>query len=286
VVAPGTSVVSTYFCSGNAKTCLATGPLCRTATGDIQRQNYYRFDVGTSVASAVATGALALVLERYKTTYKVDLANSPPLPSTLRAVMIHTARDLQVGSGGAQPAAGPDFGTGWGFIDAKAAARIVAQKRLLTDSLDKTCAKARYAFELKDVGRGPLRVTLAWDDFPADPALADDAPKLVNDLDLMLTDPNGNHHLPWQLDQQIKYADPDAECGTAATVTREFKPVPKPGTPPPARIGRDHLNNVEVVDVAVPIAGTWVVTVTGFNVPQGPQEFSLVGQHFRHPKAR
>ena len=289
VVAPGTFLVTTSFCSNHPDFCAPVGPLCSNATGPIQRQSFYEAATGTSISSAAATGALALVLERYRKIYKVDLARNPPPPSTLRAVMIHAARDLQVSSGDPQPSAGPDFTTGWGFIDVKAAARIVARKHLLNDSLEATCSKVEYTFEVKDVGKGPLRVTLAWDDFPGDPALADDAPKLVNDLDLVLTDPNQNRHLPWQLDQRPKYVDPEAKCGTTVTVDREFKPQPRDGAPvapPAAKLGRDHLNNVEVVDVPVPVPGIWTATVTAFNLPEGPQQFSLVGQRFRRLERR
>ena len=42
----------------------------------------------------------------------------------------------------------------------------------------------------------------------------------------------------------------------------------------------DHLNNVEVVDAPFR-PGKWQVQVSGFNIPQGPQSFSLVGFSFR-----
>lgn len=40
--------------------------------------------------------------------------------------------------------------------------------------------------------------------------------------------------------------------------------------------GGDHVNNVEGVEVAAPIAGTYTVNVSGYNVPQGPQPFALI----------
>lgn len=46
--------------------------------------------------------------------------------------------------------------------------------------------------------------------------------------------------------------------------------------------GRDHLNNVEVVDVALSDfeQGLWTVEVAGFRLNRGPQTFSLVGEKF------
>ena len=43
--------------------------------------------------------------------------------------------------------------------------------------------------------------------------------------------------------------------------------------------GRDHLNNVEVVD-APAAPGLWQARVTGFKIPQEPQKFSLIGGLF------
>ncbi|MDG6244516.1 MAG: S8 family serine peptidase [Methanolobus sp.] len=40
--------------------------------------------------------------------------------------------------------------------------------------------------------------------------------------------------------------------------------------------GPDTVNNVEVVELREPVSGTYTFTVTGTNVPEGPQNFSLV----------
>jgi hypothetical protein len=87
---------------------------------------------------------------------------------------------------------------------------------------------------------GRLRAVLAWYDLPGE--------RLVNDLDLTLTGPGaaapiwGNH-----------------QNGSPTT----------PGTP-------DRTNTVEVVDVSGLAAGTWELAVTGANIPQGPQPYTLV----------
>lgn len=51
-----------------------------------------------------------------------------------------------------------------------------------------------------------------------------------------------------------------------------------PGGAAPVRGNQqaDRTNTVEVIDVAGLPAGTWELTVTGVNVPQGPQPFALV----------
>jgi hypothetical protein len=40
----------------------------------------------------------------------------------------------------------------------------------------------------------------------------------------------------------------------------------------------DATNNVEVIRVSKPPAGTWTVEVVGSNVPQAPQPFAWVAQ--------
>src|SRR5262249_23528726 len=110
-------------------------------------------------------------------------------------------------------------------------------------------------------------------------------PRLRNDLDLVLIDPAGNRHYPWQLNQNIKSADgsrllnPEEQtCDTDITIETQLAP-PGPlnaASILPAVKAPDHLNNVEVVD-APRMTGTWMAEVTGFSVPWGPQKFSLIG---------
>jgi hypothetical protein len=77
---------------------------------------------------------------------------------------------------------------------------------------------------------------------------------LVNDLDLVLLDPNGVRQHVWTLDP----LDPSAAA---------------------VRTQPDHLNNLEQVLVSAPLPGTWQVEVRGHSVPVGPQSFSLVSSH-------
>jgi serine protease AprX len=81
-----------------------------------------------------------------------------------------------------------------------------------------------------------LRVALAYSDFPG--------PSLVNDLNLIVTAPDGR-----------KFAG-NQRRGSAPTL--------------------DSTNNAELVHVSSPAAGTWRAEVVGSNVPSGPQEFALL----------
>jgi hypothetical protein len=71
----------------------------------------------------------------------------------------------------------------------------------------------------------------------------------VNDLDLQLTAPSGQIHLP---------LSPDPQRPQIA-----------------ARETADHVNVVEQVLVSNPEPGLWKIQVRGFAVPVPPQAFSL-----------
>src|SRR5215470_4890179 len=92
-----------------------------------------------------------------------------------------------------------------------------------------------------------FKATLAWDDAPGTPNVS---PALVNDLDLVVFDPSNTQRFPWTLDA----ANP---------------------TNPAVATQKNAVDNIEQVYVASPAAGVWRIEVRGFNVPQGPQPFSV-----------
>jgi hypothetical protein len=314
VVAPGQLVKSAGSCHG--RELLAEDRCFEPPNVYLQSRNFYKVDLGSSQAAAAATGVIALVLEQYAVTYAANLDERPPLPSTLRGIAIHTATDIasdtewsRNADGPVRPTPGPDFVTGWGLINAEAATDVVRKRLLLEGEVSSTCDKRVYNFDVLPGNVAPLRVTLAWDDPAGDPKLAQQdptAPILVNDLDVVLIGPDQSRHYPWQLDQEIVQAgksgavipNEQQTCGKVISVKRQFRPELKPvfkgskspenrldpippGGVPAALSGPDHLNNVEVVDLAAPREGIWTVEISGFNVRQGPQRFSLIGQQFR-----
>jgi subtilisin family serine protease len=291
VVAPGTFVRSTgYWPVGeNAEPCQA---LPNASAG---RRNFYGVDCGTSLAAPVVTGVLALVLQQYSATYARNLDNDPPLPSTLRAVVIQSARDIKgpvwftTPDPKIQAFPGPDFVTGFGLVDAQGAVDLVKQRRIIEDQLGATCESKTYKFVVTApfaaTEPDAITVTLAWDDYASLPVTDPTVPRLINDLDLVLVDPAGGRHYPWRLDQEPLALDsqplpPDAQvCGSSVLVRRRLTPMASvvPATDiVPADLGPDHLNTVEQV-VAHGVAGRWKAVVTGFNLDAGFQRFSLAG---------
>lgn len=97
---------------------------------------------------------------------------------------------------------------------------------------------------------GPFRIILAWTDYPGEPAAAK---ALVNDLDLEVIAPNGNHYYG----NQGLYTS--GQC---------------------LRGGQwDACNNVEGVIIPDAPHGAYRVVVRGVNVPQGPQPFALAASY-------
>jgi len=90
-----------------------------------------------------------------------------------------------------------------------------------------------------------------WNDVPASIGAN---PALVNDLDLLVTDPSSTVFEPYLLDH------------TPDPVLLNL----------PAGNGPDHLNNMEQVSINNPVQGTYDIDITGFNVPMGPQEYWVV----------
>lgn len=161
-----------------------------------------------------------------------------PRNSSLKALLAHTARDIE------EP--GPDYQSGYGSVRVQAAIDVLRAAPPLEAELDQDEVYAAVVVVAPDDPE--LKVTLAWDDFPGTPNAN---PVLVNDLDLRVYDESRRQYYPWTLDP----ADPPAY----ATQTRP-----------------DRVNNIEQVYIAVPKPGPYRVEVHGYQVPAGPQSFSLV----------
>lgn len=198
----------------------------------------------TSAAAAEVSGAYALITDAWGATFP---GRPDPLPSTYKALIVHTADDLENATSWYNR--GPDYASGYGIVDIDAAVTSVQMREALEDQVAHG-GSATYYLGVT-AGTASLKITLAWDD----PAAAEDAsPALINDIDLVVTAPDGTRHYPWTL-------NPAAPSAAAA------------------RDQADRINNLEQVEVDAPIEGTWEVSIVGLDVPDGPQLFSVVADN-------
>ncbi|ALD20173.1 hypothetical protein AM218_01625 [Hymenobacter sp. DG25A] len=190
---------------------------------------------GTSDAAALVSGAALLVQQAYRETYAGEL----PASALVKAVLLNAADDVD--------AAGPDFRTGYGQLDALGAVQTVQQKRLFSGTASQA-ATSTYTLSVP-TGTAQLKCTLAW----LDPAAAANAPQaLLNDLDLELQEiTTGRKWKPWVLSSA-----PRLDSLTKA-----------------ARRASDHLNNAEQITLSAPPPGQYQVLVRGYAVTAGPQPF-------------
>lgn len=194
---------------------------------------------GTSMSTPTVSGAVALIIERYR----AKTNGQTPSPHMVKALLAHTAQDL--GN------KGPDYSYGWGLLDAQAATGIVSAgvgdgRRMDTGSVTDGTEQVLPLAVPEATPR--LKVTIAWTDLPGAP---DAAKVLVNDLDLELIAPNGVIYYPYSL---AGLANPAA---------------------PAIASGPNRVDNIEQVEVDTPMAGAWQVKVKGIKV-QGGQAYALV----------
>jgi subtilisin family serine protease len=159
-------------------------------------------------------------------------------PAATKALLLAGARDMAI--------EGPDFNTGWGHLDVVASVVLLQQDALVEGNIASQSETWSLEFEAP-AETARLELTLVW----TDPAAVESAEHvLVNDLELRLVSPDGQAHLPWVLD-----AD-----------------EPLLG----AKLGADHVNNIERVSVVTPEPGTWRIEVRAENLLT-PQPFVVAG---------
>ncbi len=212
-----------------------------TANGQNQistnENNAYLSFGGTSGASPGIAGISAQLYELYGEFNNGEL----PQSALIKATLLNTANDA--GN------VGPDFRFGWGIVNGLRAGKLLEDGRFLMDTATQGSTNT-HTINVP-AGTTQVRFMAYW----ADPAAASGATTaLVNDLDLVVEDPSSTNLLPWILDS-----------------------TPNPtALNQPATNGEDHLNNMEQVLINNPQAGDYTISVSGFDVPVGPQEYFVV----------
>ncbi|MBV1907335.1 MAG: S8 family serine peptidase [Pseudomonadales bacterium] len=222
IVAPGTFVLSTRSRKlSNSNHGWAPYP----------QSSQYFYMGGTSMATPLVSGALALLRQFFREWVGYE----SPSAALLKASLISGADKL---SGYSPAGLAGDNSQGFGRVNIDAIVAPASPLRVyfLDDDIGLHTGQAdEFTFSVRSSGH-PLRIVLAYSDYPG--------VSLVNNLNLMVTDPQGKHHVM------------NSSAGGALLM--------------------DTNNNVEVVNIKSPIKGRWKMKVIASGVPQGPQEYAFV----------
>ncbi len=223
---------------------LAHGPGAITTSLSPVDENYIYLS-GTSMACPHAAGTSALVRQYLQEVR----GHVEPSSALVKAILLAGAQDMapgQYGEGATQEmAARPNNVEGWGRIDLQKS--LAPQtlggapntRLLFTDVKNGLAVGESDSYSFTITAGTPLNVFLVYNDRPGDPSVV---PQLINDLSLTLTGPPGTFR------------------GNGAGV------------------GGDTTNNVEGINLTAvqASAGTYTVTISAPNVPEGPQPYALV----------
>ncbi len=227
VVAPGTSILSTK--SSEISEMEGT-----------EYDDFYMYLSGTSMATPLTAGAAALIRQ-----YLRKETQGNPSAALVKAALIHTAIRKPYRYAASDPdTAMWDPEQGWGHANLKpfiADTPGWSMKFMDVSSGLQTGRSWTESFNVTSSDK-PVKVTLVWTDYPGQP---DKYPNLVNNLDLMITAPDGKDY------HGNVFSSPYDE---------RF----------------DDLNNVESVLIAEPKLGEYKITVIATEVREGPQDFALV----------
>lgn len=209
---------------------------------------------GTSMATPGVSGAAVLIRDYFmQGFYPLGMADAgfafEPTGALVKAILINSGVNMTgtyTADSGSGHADLPSMGQGWGRVTLDSALYFMGDSRKLYIQENATGISResiQYFVSVSDPSE-PLEITLVWTDYPSTPSAS---VNLVNDLDLTVTG-NGLTYL--------------------GNVYSNGHSIPG-GSP-------DRLNNVECVQIDNPAVGGYIITISGYNVPQGPQSFALV----------
>jgi len=221
LVAPGVMI-----CSARAEEAsLVTGGPCSSVFHDDGSTPKYMTLSGSSMATPVAAGASAMIRQYLRE----ELGIQAPRSDLIRAILVNGADDL------GQPDI-PNAKEGWGQLNVSNS--IFPQNAGTNQSVffdqERQLLPGHsfiYTFELAD--DSGLDVSLAWNDREGSASADQNSSRLVNDLDLIVTSPNGD-----------KFMGNDFVNGFS-----QISSV------------RDELNNLERIRIQSTDSGLWTVQV-------------------------
>lgn len=246
------SITTAYFSSwgptddGRVKPDLVGNGLNVLSTGASSPTSYITLS-GTSQSAPNITGSLYLLQEYYAQKNPGTFMRA----ATLKGLACHTAFDA--GN------AGPDYIFGWGLLDMKAAAQAITDNGTKSRIKENTLPQgATQTLNVVASGNGPLIATISWTDpagsITSDGTINDRTPKLVNDLDIRISD-GTKTYMPWVLDPN----NPSAAAVTGDNIRDNIEQVYIAGAIP----GRAYTIKVSHKGTLVSGAQAYSLIVTG-----------------------
>jgi len=204
----------------------------------------YSIESGTSFSAPNVTGSLYLLQELYAQKNSGNFMRA----ATLKGLACHTAIDA--GN------VGPDYIYGWGLLNMVKAAEAITDNGTKSLIKENTLIQGQQqTLTVTASGNGPLAAMISWTDLQGTPTpegtINSRTPKLVNDLDIRVTD-GTNTFKPWVI-------DPDNPA-VAATTGDNI---------------RDNLEQVYVNSVVPGRTYTIIVSHKG-TLQSGQQAYSLI----------
>ena len=197
------------------------------------------------MASPNIAGSLILLQQYYN-----DLNSKFMRSATLKGLVCHTATDK------GNP--GPDPIFGWGILNTKKAAELIATDELKASISEMTINNGdnlQYDFAIPP-DTPEFAVTVCWTD-PSGPVISttnSQAPVLVNDIDITITKGHDTYY-PYRLN----YNSTDKLWSWASTD------------------GDNSVDNVEQIRITNPLAGNYSVNVTHKgSLTNNKQDFSII----------
>ena len=203
----------------------------------IAENDTFQVGGGTSAACPSIAGVAAQCYQ----AYRMITGEPNPDAALIKGCLLNSAWDIGT--------IGPDYAFGYGRVDGLRAVQAIEEQRFIIDST--TNAGSNSYSLMVPPNTKQMKVMLIWNDPQGDPNAF---VALVNNLDLVVSDPSLQDFNPWVLDP------------TPVSLNL--------GQPAARRV--DTLNNIEQVTIDNPAAGNYTITINGTAVPFGPQKYFIV----------
>ncbi|RZV36115.1 MAG: hypothetical protein EX272_09235 [Chromatiales bacterium] len=252
VAAAGQSPNQNNFCSGVAGPTVdgrrkpeILAPGCNIVSADNNNGNNTRTTTGTSMATPAVSAVGALLRQYYEegwypTGTEQTSHGFTPSGSLLKASLLNGTVDMNINAGypsNTQEGWGRLLGDNVAFFQGDAGNTRVWDVRHAS-GLNNGDSNTHNVFV--STNGQPLKVTLVWADPPGTVGSNTAANIVVNDLDLVVTSPDGTQ----------TYVGNNFNVAASQSINNAAGPT-------------DTLNNVEMVLVPAPMVGNWNITVNG-----------------------